>query len=199
MTALRRFKHRETLRIAYGDLIRSQRLEIVAGQISNSADAVLEAALRFARAALVQKRGVPRRPDGQAARFVVLAMGKLGGSELNYSSDIDLIFLYDADGETDGDRPQDTVEFFDRLAHDLVKLLTEPTDLGVAYRVDLRLRPEGQRGPMVRSLESALQYYDVLGRTWERQAFVKARPAAGDLDLGANSCSSSSRGFIAAI
>ncbi len=146
MTALRRFKHRETLRIAYGDLIRSQRLEIVAGQISNSADAVLEAALRFARAALVQKRGVPRRPDGQPARFVVLAMGKLGGSELNYSSDIDLIFLYDADGETDGDRPLDNVEFFDRLARDLVKLLTEPTELGVAYRVDLRYAPKGNAG-----------------------------------------------------
>lgn len=184
MTALRRFKHRETLRIAYGDIIRSQRLEIVAGQISNSADAVLDAAIRFARAALVKKRGVPRRPDGHMARFVVLAMGKLGGSELNYSSDIDLIFLYEADGATDADRPLANVEFFDRLARDIVKLLTEPTDLGAAYRVDLRLRPEGQRGPLARSLPSALQYYDMLGRTWERQAFVKARPAAGDLDLG---------------
>ncbi len=184
MTALRRFKRRETLRIAYGDIIRSQRLEIVAGQISNLADAILEAALRFARNALEQKRGGPRRADGQPARFVVLGMGKLGGCELNYSSDIDLIFLYDADGETDGQRPLANVEFFDRLARDAIKLLTEPTDMGVAYRVDLRLRPEGQHGPMVPSLESALHYYDVLGRTWERQAFVKARPAAGDLALG---------------
>ena len=85
---------------------------------------------------------------------------------------------------TDGPRPLANVEFFDRLVRDVVKLLTEPTDLGAAYRVDLRLRPEGQRGPMVRSLESALHYYDVSGRTWERQAFVKARPVAGDLDLG---------------
>jgi [glutamine synthetase] adenylyltransferase / [glutamine synthetase]-adenylyl-L-tyrosine phosphorylase len=184
MNALRRFKRRETLRIAYGDIIRSQRLEVVAGQISSLADAILEAAVRFARTALEQKRGLPRRADGQPSRFVALAMGKLGGNELNYSSDIDLIFLYEADGETDGQRPQANVEFFDRLARDVVKLLTEPTDLGVAYRVDLRLRPEGQHGPTVPSLESALSYYDLAGRTWERQAFVKARPAAGDLDFG---------------
>ena len=185
MTALRRRKRRETLRIAYGDIIRGQRLEIVAGQISHLADAIVEAAVRFARTALEKKRGVPRKPNGERSRFVVLSMGKLGGVELNYSSDIDLIFLYEADGATDGLRSQANVEFFDRLARDVIKLLTEPTELGAAYRVDLRLRPEGQHGPMVPSLESALHYYDVSGRTWERQAFVKARPAAGDLEFGA--------------
>ncbi len=111
-------------------------------------------------------------------------MGKLGGVELNYSSDIDLIFLYDGDGKTDGPRPITNAEFFDRLARELVRLLTETTDLGAAYRVDLRLRPEGQRGPMVVSVPAALSYYDIRGRTWERQAYIKARPAAGDLDLG---------------
>src|SRR5262245_33426935 len=184
MTALRRFKRRETLRIAYGDIIRGQRLEIVTGQISHLADAILEAAVRFARKSLAAKRGLPRTPDGKLSRFVILAMGKLGGGELNYSSDIDLIFLYEADGNTDGQRQTANVEYFDRLARDVVKLLTESTDLGASYRVDLRLRPEGQRGPMVPSLESALHYYDVSGRTWERQAFVKARAAAGDLDFG---------------
>jgi glutamate-ammonia-ligase adenylyltransferase len=184
MTALRRFKQRETLRIAYGDIIRGQRVEVVTRQISHLADATVEAAVRFARAILEQKRGVPRRTDGQRSRFVVLAMGKLGGCELNYSSDIDLIFLYEADGSTDGQRSLANVEFFDRLARDVVKLLTEATDLGAAYRVDLRLRPEGQHGPTVPSLESALHYYDVSGRTWERQAFVKARSAGGDLDFG---------------
>ena len=183
MTALRRFKRRETLRIAYGDIIRGQRLEIVTSQISHLADAILEAAFRFARSALEQKRGVPRRPDGQRSRFALLAMGKLGGDELNYSSDIDLIFLYEADGATDGQRSLANVEFFDRLARDIIKLLIEPTNLGTAYRVDLRLRPEGQHGPTVPSLESALHYYDVSGRTWERQAFLKARAAAGDLDF----------------
>ena len=184
MSALRRFKHREMLRICFGDVIRGQRLETVTQQISYAADAVLEAALQSARRDLEQKRGVPRRPDGQPARLVVLGMGKLGGTELNYSSDIDLILLYDADGTTDGSRPLTNGEFFERLARELVKMLTEPTELGYAYRVDLRLRPEGKQGPVVTSLERALQYYDVLGRTWERQAYVKARPVAGSLELG---------------
>lgn len=184
MIALRRYKRREILRIAYGDIIRGQRLETVAAQLSHLADALLEAAIRFARRALEQKRGIPRRPDGQSARFVVLGMGKLGGIELNYSSDIDLIYLCECDGMTDGAKPLANVEFFNRLARDVTKLLTESTELGAAYRVDLRLRPEGQNGPMVPTVEGALQYYDVMGRTWERQAFVKARPVAGDLDLG---------------
>ena len=184
MAALRRYKKRETLRISYGDLIRGQRLEIVAAQISYLADALVHSAVAAARRNLEAKRGVPRTPAGEPARFVVLGMGKLGGVELNYSSDIDLIFLYDYDGQTDGQRSQTNAEFFDRVARDVVKLLSESTELGSVYRVDLRLRPAGERGPMVTSLESAMQYYDVLGRTWERQAFVKARAAAGDLDLG---------------
>ncbi len=184
MTALRRFKRRETLRISYGDLIRNQRLETVTSQISYLADAIVEGALRFARRQLEQKRGRPLLPGGRPARFVALAMGKLGGVELNYSSDIDLVFLYEGDGKTDGPRPLTNVEFFDRLAREVVKLLTESTELGHAYRVDLRLRPEGERGPMIHSLEAAMSYYDVMGRTWERQAYVKARAIAGDLQLG---------------
>lgn len=184
LAALRRFKRRETLRIAYGDFIRGQRLETVTSQISFLADAIVEGAIRFARRRLIAKRGTPRGCDGAPARFVALAMGKWGGAELNYSSDIDVIFIYDQDGETDGPRRQSNLEFFDRLALDVVKLLTERTDMGVAYRVDLRLRPEGERGPVVHGLDRATHYYDVLGRTWERQAYVKARPAAGDLEFG---------------
>ena len=127
----------------------------------------------------------PRGADGNAARFVVLALGKLGGVELNYSSDIDLIFLYDADGKTDSaKRPIANVEFFERLAKEMVGLLTEATELGAAYRVDLRLRPDGERGPIVVSVPGALHYYDLRGRTWERQAYIKARVAAGDRALG---------------
>ncbi|HVX63548.1 MAG TPA: bifunctional [glutamate--ammonia ligase]-adenylyl-L-tyrosine phosphorylase/[glutamate--ammonia-ligase] adenylyltransferase [Pirellulales bacterium] len=184
MTVLRRFKLRETLRIAYGDLIRNQRLGMVTEQISYLADAIVEGALRFARRQLEQKRGRPLLADGRPARFVTLAMGKLGGVELNYSSDIDLVFLYEGDGKTDGPRPQTNVEFFERLAREIVKLLSETTDMGHAYRVDLRLRPEGERGPMTHSLEAAMSYYDVMGRTWERQAYVKARAIAGDFELG---------------
>lgn len=184
MTVLRRYKHRESLRIAFGDFVRSHRLETVTEQISFLADALCEAALRFARRKLQEKRGTPRRADGQPARFVVLALGKLGGVELNYSSDIDLVFLSDGDGKTDGERPISNAEFFDRLVRDFIQLLTERTELGTTYRVDIRLRPDGRQGAAVQSLQSALHYYDVSGRTWERQAYVKARPIAGDLDLG---------------
>jgi glutamate-ammonia-ligase adenylyltransferase len=184
MAALRRFKRRELLRVSYGDLIRAQPIETVTRQISYVADAILEAAVQAARRNLEQKRGVARSKDGRPARFVVLALGKLGGNELNYSSDIDLIFLYDHDGQTDAARPMSNQEFFERLARDVVRLVAENTPQGAAYRVDLRLRPLGHNAPMVTSQQSAMHYYDVLGRTWERQAFVKARPAAGDLDLG---------------
>ncbi len=184
LRALRRFKRRETLRVAYGDIIREQSLGLVTLQISRLAEAILEGALVAAWRKVEAARGVPRTADGQPARFVVLGMGKLGGAELNYSSDIDLIFLYDHDGKTDGRRAVSNLEFFDRLAREFVRLTTETTELGSPYRVDLRLRPEGKRGPMVRSVESALSYYDVRGRTWERQAYIKARPVAGDLALG---------------
>lgn len=184
MTVLRRYKHRESLRIAYGDFVRNHRLETVTEQISFLADALCEAALRFARRKLEDTRGTPRRPDRQPARFVVLALGKLGGVELNYSSDIDLVFLSDGEGKTDGERSISNAEFFDRLQRDFIKLLTEPTELGAAYRIDIRLRPDGKQGAAVQTLQGALHYYDVSGRTWERQAYVKARPIAGDLGLG---------------
>jgi glutamate-ammonia-ligase adenylyltransferase len=102
LRALRRFKRRETLRIAYGDIIREQSLKVVTKQISFLADAIVEAALRAAGRKLFNQRGTPLGPEGRPARFTVLGMGKLGGLELNYSSDIDLIFLYDFDGKTDG-------------------------------------------------------------------------------------------------
>ncbi len=181
---LRRYLRRETLRISYGDLIRQQRMETVTAQISYLADSLVDAAVRFAWRHLAIKRGQPRGPDGRVARFVVLGMGKLGGEELNYSSDIDLIFLYDHEGNTDGPKPQSNHEFFDRLGREVISLLTDRTKDEHVYRVDMRLRPYGNQGPMVTNLESALQYYDVHGRTWERQAYVKARPVAGDVDLG---------------
>jgi glutamate-ammonia-ligase adenylyltransferase len=184
LRALRRFKRRETLRIAYGDIVRELSLRAVTSQISFVADAIVEGALRAAWRKFQTQRGTPRRPDGQPARFVVLGLGKLGGLELNYSSDIDLIFLCDGEGKTDGARSVSNGEFFDLVGRDLIRLLTEKTDLGGVYRVDMRLRPDGHRGPMVMSVQSALNYYDNRGRTWERQAYIKARPIAGDLTLG---------------
>ncbi|MBX3425729.1 MAG: bifunctional [glutamate--ammonia ligase]-adenylyl-L-tyrosine phosphorylase/[glutamate--ammonia-ligase] adenylyltransferase [Pirellulales bacterium] len=179
MHALRRFKRRETLRIAYGDIIAGHDIGTVARQISYVADAVVEAALDFARRKLAARQaargGAPQRlPD-----LVVLALGKLGGLELNYSSDIDLVFLVDgAEGVADA------VETATRIATDLIRLLSETTELGFAYRVDMRLRPHGKQGPLCHTVEQALTYYDTQGRTWERQAYIKARPIAGDVELG---------------
>jgi len=148
LRALRRFKRRETLRIAYGDIVRGQSLRSVAMQISFLADALLEAALRAARRKCSAQRGAPRTPDGRPARFVVLALGKLGGLELNYSSDVDLVFVCEGEGRTDGRRPVSNIEYFELVGRELVRLLTEKTELGGVYRVDMRLRPEGSRGPM---------------------------------------------------
>jgi glutamate-ammonia-ligase adenylyltransferase len=184
LASLRRFKRRETMRIAYGDIVRGQPVGTIARQISYLADAIVEAALVFARRHLEEQYGRPLRADGRPSRFVVLALGKLGGVELNYSSDIDLVFLYEEDGQTDARRTVSNQEYFERLAKELLRILTEATELGATYRVDLRLRPEGSRGPLAMSVESTLSYYDVKGRTWERQAYVKARPIAGDCDLG---------------
>ena len=152
LVSLREFKRREMLRIAYGDIIRGHRLDTVARQISYVADASLEAAVHFARRKLNKKYGEPQTASGQSARFVVLALGKLGGMELNYSSDIDVMFLFDEDGTTDGAKHLTNREFFDRLAKEVVRLLTESTEWGSSYRVDLRLRPEGKQGPMVSNL-----------------------------------------------
>lgn len=185
MAALRRFKHRETLRIAYGDIIGQQQIGSITRQISFVADAICEAALQFAIKRQQERYGAPRGSDGKRSDLVVLALGKLGGCELNYSSDIDLVILFDEEGNTDGDRPRSNREFYERVVRDFSKLLAENTELGFAYRVDLRLRPNGNQGPIVNSVEQAWQYYDVSGRTWERQAFVKARAIAGNLELGA--------------
>ena len=182
---LRRFKRRETLRIAYGDIVGGQRLETVVAQISHLADAIVGEAVRSAVARLERQRGMPRGPGGERATLAALALGKLGGAELNYSSDIDLVFVYSAEGRADGPKPCTNQEFFERAVQETVRLLTEPTDLGIAYRVDLRLRPHGGIGPAVLALGPTLDHYDQFGRTWERQAWVKARVVGGDEALGA--------------
>ena len=112
------------------------------------------------------------------------------------------MFVYDEEGDTRGKRITSigNDEFFARVVSEVVRLLSAHTDRGQAYRVDLRLRPEGHRGPLARSLASTLSYYDTLGRTWERQALIKVRPVAGDLDAGrASSCRPSSRSSTASI
>ncbi len=183
MQILRRFKHRETLRIAFGDLIVQHRIQQVMRQISFVGEVICQAALQFAMKQTVTQWGNPMTSEGIPCQFAIIALGKLGGGELNYSSDIDLVMVYQSDGKTDLKSKPNQV-FFERLTRDFTKLLTESTSLGSAYRVDLRLRPDGSKGPICNSLKSFLQYYNLKGRTWERQALIKARPVAGDRQFG---------------
>src|SRR5262249_40251673 len=186
LRAFRRFRQRQVLRIGTNDIIRDRPLEEVTRDISRVADTAIEVALATALRHVGRRFGQPSAASGEPARCVVLAFGKLGGKELNYSSDIDLMFLYDEEGATQGQRVShiDNSEFFGRVVSEVVRLLSAHTDDGQAYRVDLRLRPEGHRGPLARTLASTLAYYDTFGRTWERQALIKVRPVAGDTRLG---------------
>ncbi|MCG8451198.1 MAG: hypothetical protein MI725_16645 [Pirellulales bacterium] len=184
LAALRRFKRRETLRIAYGDIVQQLSVPQVARQISYVAEAIVEAALNFAHRDVLQKHYQGNGQEFVPPRFVVLALGKLGGLELNYSSDIDLVFLWQAAAGDRSHRETEPQEYVNRVSQMLIHLLCENTELGIAYRVDMRLRPDGAQGALCSRVLDALTYYDLRGRTWERQAYVKARPIAGDLQLG---------------
>lgn len=186
LRAFPRFRQRHILRIGSNDIIRERPLEEITRDLSLVADAALEVALATALRNIGRRFGQPFTTAGEPAQCVIMAFGKHGGEELNYSSDIDLMFLYDDEGGTQGRQITsiDNAEFFGRVVTEFVRLLSAHTDRGQAYRIDLRLRPEGHRGPLARSLASTLAYYDVLGRTWERQALIKIRPAAGEQRLG---------------
>jgi len=186
LRAFRKFRQKQMLRIGTNDIIRDRPLEEITRDISRVADTALEVALATGLRLTSRRFGEPFTTAGEPARCVILAFGKLGGKELNYSSDIDLMFLYDEEGATQGTRITNigNDDFFARVTTEVVRLLTTHTDRGQAYRVDLRLRPEGHRGPLARSLASTLAYYDTMGRTWERQALIKVRPVAGNTRLG---------------
>jgi len=187
MNALRRFKYRHLLRIGARDLLGDADLSLTTEELSHLADACLVEALRMADGEARRAHGAPIAADGSTAGLAVIAMGKLGGAELNYSSDIDLMFVYDADGETAGGERGRLAngEYFARVCRDLVALLEEATEEGYAFRVDLRLRPEGRMGGIVLSLEGYRAYYRERAELWERQALIKARIAAGDAAVGA--------------
>ncbi|MCS7046307.1 MAG: bifunctional [glutamate--ammonia ligase]-adenylyl-L-tyrosine phosphorylase/[glutamate--ammonia-ligase] adenylyltransferase, partial [Gemmataceae bacterium] len=186
LRAFRVFRQKQLLRIGVNDIIRDRPLEEITRDISRVADTSLEVALACGLRTVSRRFGEPYTQAQQPARCVILAFGKLGGKELNYSSDIDLMFLYDEEGETRGARGGGTTndDYYARVCTEVVRLLSAHSVHGQAYRVDLRLRPEGHRGPLARSLASTLSYYDTLGRTWERQALIKVRPVAGNVRLG---------------
>ncbi|MGH8139623.1 MAG: bifunctional [glutamate--ammonia ligase]-adenylyl-L-tyrosine phosphorylase/[glutamate--ammonia-ligase] adenylyltransferase [Steroidobacteraceae bacterium] len=173
---LRRWRRRELVRIAWRDLAGWASLEETLAELSCFADAAINAACDYASRPLVARYGSPRSADAEVQPLVVVGMGKLGGGELNFSSDVDLVLLFPEHGETDGARPIANEEFFTRLGQGMIRLLETPTDDGFVLRVDMRLRPFGDSGPLVASFASFEDYLPRHGRDWERYAYVKARP-----------------------
>ena len=180
MQALRRFRREQMVRIAWRDLAGWGDLEEVLGDLSALADVCIRFAYDRAYAALSARHGQPRGEEtGVVQPLVVLGMGKLGGGELNYSSDIDLVFLFPESGETDGARAIANETFFLRVGQQVIHLLASRTIDGLAYRVDMRLRPFGDSGPLALSFGAFEDYLQQHGRDWERYAYVKARPITG--------------------
>jgi len=184
LNALRRFKRREILRIGARDILGLSHIEEITAELSWLAEACLQAACEICQVELKQKHGAPMSADGKESGFAIMAMGKLGGEELNFSSDIDLLFVYEKDGETSGPAKLSNYIYFTRMGEDILKAIGGMTDEGYCYRVDMRLRPEGMSGPLVRSLQDYEAYYEAFGETWERLALLKAKPVAGDPGLG---------------
>ena len=175
MAALRHWRRAEFTRIAWRDLAGWADLNGTLADLSRAADLCVRWAHDFALATLKKRYGRPLSEAGGVQELIVVAMGKLGGEELNFSSDIDLVLLYPEAGETDGPRSLSNQEFFTRVAQALVRLLEQPTEDGFVFRVDLRLRPFGDSGPVVASAAALEDYLQLHGRDWERYAWVKAR------------------------
>ncbi len=187
---LARFRRRELLRTYLHDIRRSQALVETMEELSNLADAILDYALSLARQDLDNRYGLPRSVDDRGrsatAEFCVIALGKLGSMELNYASDIDLVFLYSDDGTTSGTGQRGEVsnrEYFVKLSETIARLVGQSGGEGAAYRVDLRLRPHGRDGALACSLQEAVRYYMHTAQDWERQALIRSRAAVGSAEL----------------
>lgn len=181
---LRRYKIRESLRIAVRDLLNTSDVETTTLEMSNLAEATLQHCYEIGRdQVIIPKFGTPLNEDGSdPCRFAVIGMGKFGGYALNYSSDIDLIFVYSDEGKTD--QGIENSEYYARLCEFIINAMSEVTSDGYVFRVDIRLRPESSAGVIIRSMESYESYYEGWGDLWERQALIKARPVAGDIEFG---------------
>ena len=179
LNALRRYKTEEFIRIGLHDLGGQLELVQVLTQLSKLADACLQAAVDLTLAELEQKHGAV--PAGQ---FVVVGGGKLGGRELDYNSDLDLIFVYKASGEEKSAGGLPAHEYYVRAGQKLLTYLSAPTEEGIAYKVDMQLRPSGKAGPLVSSLDAFRDYHKTSSQLWERQALIKTRFVAGDPALG---------------
>ena len=181
---LRRYRHACSLRLLAREAAGPDDLESTLRESSRIAEHCLEHALAAVAGALARRHGWPRLADGRVQRMVVFALGKLGGGELNFSSDIDLVFAYPHSGSTDGARLLDNEAWFIRVGQRLIQLLDETTADGFGFRVDMRLRPFGSVGRLALSFSAMEQYFQREGRDWERYAWIKARPVAGDIVAG---------------
>jgi len=188
---LARFKRRNYLRIVLKDVLRLSTLGETTLELSTLADVILSDAYVFCDGELEKRYGQPQYRDAKGrivrAGFSIVSLGKLGGNELNYNSDIDLLFLYSHDGETAGGSERESIttnkEYFVHLAHAITRTITQATSQGEVFRVDLRLRPEGEQGDLAISLNSAREYYEHRARDWELQMLIKTRHSAGDPKL----------------
>jgi [glutamine synthetase] adenylyltransferase / [glutamine synthetase]-adenylyl-L-tyrosine phosphorylase len=182
LDAMRRFRHEEFLRIGMNDIHGKMKQPEVALQLTNLAEVCLDAACCLATGELARfGRPMVTQEDGSAreAAFAIVAMGKLGGYELNYHSDLDIIYIYDGQGMTDGEKSITNREYFAKLGQKIILVLTTQTREGYAYKIDTRLRPSGNAGPLVTSLESFQSYHGTESQIWERQALTKARVTYG--------------------
>jgi glutamine synthetase adenylyltransferase len=184
---LARFRRRELLRIFLRDIRRLATIAEITEELSNLADAVIEFSLRLARQDLENRFGVPLETDDRGrsspAGFSVVALGKLGSHELNYASDIDLLFIYSSEGSTSETSPGGSIsnrEFFIKLAEKVIQIAGGQSGEGAAYRIDMRLRPHGSIGRLALSLDETIRYYQSEAREWEQQVLIRSRPIAGD-------------------
>ncbi|QNQ21954.1 bifunctional [glutamate--ammonia ligase]-adenylyl-L-tyrosine phosphorylase/[glutamate--ammonia-ligase] adenylyltransferase [Kosakonia sp. SMBL-WEM22] len=197
MRALRQFRRRIMVRIAWAQALRLISDEAVLQQLSVLAETVIVAAREWLYSACCREWGTPCNAQGVPQPMLVLGMGKLGGGELNFSSDIDLIFAWPENGVTQGGRRElDNAQFFTRLGQRLIKVLDQPTQDGFVYRVDMRLRPFGESGPLVLSFAALEDYYQEQGRDWERYAMVKARIMGDDEGAHASELRAMLRPFV---
>jgi glutamate-ammonia-ligase adenylyltransferase len=182
--ALRAARHRGVVRIALRETLRLADIDQTSQEIAELAGAIVDAALDGVSEEMARAHGRPLSANGTVVPFTVLGMGKLGGRELNIGSDIDLCYFYETDDGAPEDQNLTLHAYFTKLATRLTRALSDVTEDGACFRVDLRLRPEGTQGPVVNSLASTERYYETWGRTWERAVLLRAAPIAGDRDFG---------------
>lgn len=191
LTELRKYKQAEDLRVGLKYILRSQDIMETVAELSNLAEAVLRVALVMAEGELMPKYGMPTTRDGEKSRLTIIGMGKLGGREMSFGSDLDILIVFSGDGHTaagtGSHHNSESVPnhiYYTRLYEELLNAVSAVTAGGYAYKIDMRLRPEGDKGSLALPLNKFSDYFIREEQAWVRQAMIKARPVAGDMELG---------------